>query len=87
MSDGSSNGGGSGKTFQIGPLDGSAFGRFVGQVGVPAALAFVVLLEVIPRIDHGIAVADHVDAELQFLAARGCAPLPLATASSETLTR
>jgi len=57
-----------------------AFGRFVGQVGVPAALAFYILFSLAPAIQHGIAIADHVDAELQFLAARGCAPLPLAAA-------
>lgn len=54
-----------------------AVGRFIGQIGVPAAIAFFVLSQLIPRIDHGIAVADHVDAELQFLAARGCGPPPI----------
>jgi hypothetical protein len=55
----------------------SNFGRFVAQIGVPAALAFYVLAQLGPKIDHGIAVADHVDAELQFLAARGCAPVEI----------
>lgn len=48
---------------------------FASRVGVPALLALVVLQGLGPKIDHGIAIADHVDAELSYLAVRGCAPL------------
>lgn len=53
-------------------IDLGALGKFIAAVGVPAALSFLVITQLGPKIDHGIAVADHVDAELQFLAARGC---------------
>lgn len=43
-------------------------------VGVPTLLALIVLTQLAPKIDRGIEIADHVDAELQFLAAQGCAP-------------
>jgi len=50
---------------------------FASRVGVPALLAIIILAGLGPKIDHGIAIADHVDAELTYLAARGCAPAPV----------
>jgi hypothetical protein len=55
---------------------------FAKSVGVPALIAIIVLTQLSPKIDRGIAIADHVDAELQYLALRGCAPSP----TSQTLT-
>lgn len=46
-------------------------------LGVPFVILLIVLTQIGPKIDHGIAIADHVDAELQYLAARGCAPIPI----------
>ncbi len=48
--------------------------EFAKSVGVPALIAILVLTQLQPKIDRGIAIADHVDAELQYLALRGCAP-------------
>jgi hypothetical protein len=50
---------------------------FAKSVGVPALIAILVLTQLQPKIDRGIAIADHVDAELSYLALRGCAPLPV----------
>lgn len=50
---------------------------FVSKVGVPFAVLLIVLTQLGPKIDHGIAVADHVDALLTYLAANGCAPTPI----------
>jgi len=50
--------------------------RLAERVGAPTLIAVLVLTQLNPKIDHGIAIADHVDAELQYLAARGCAPIP-----------
>ncbi len=44
-------------------------------LGVPFVVLLVVLTQLGPKIDHGIMVADRVDAELQFIAARGCGPV------------
>lgn len=50
--------------------------EFAKSVGVPALIAVIVLVQLGPKIDRGIAIADHVDAELSYLALRGCAPAP-----------
>jgi hypothetical protein len=47
---------------------------FAKSVGVPALITIIVLTQLSPKIDRGIAIADHVDAELSYLALRGCAP-------------
>jgi hypothetical protein len=47
----------------------------VKDFGFPAVVTVIILTQLVPKIDHGIAVADHVDAELQYLAVRGCAPI------------
>jgi hypothetical protein len=46
------------------------------RLGVPLVVLILVFWQISPKIDHGISIADHVDAELQYLALRGCAPLP-----------
>lgn len=46
------------------------------RLGVPAFVLYIVLAQLGPKIDHGIAVADRVDAELQVVIERGCGPLP-----------
>lgn len=46
--------------------------EFAKSVGVPALIAVVVLVQLQPKIDRGIAIADHVDALLTVLAQRGC---------------
>lgn len=44
------------------------------RLGVPLLVLLIVLGQLVPKIDRGIQIADHVDAELQYLALRGCAP-------------
>lgn len=44
------------------------------RVGVPFVILLIVLQQLSPKIDRGIEIADHVDAELQYLAAVGCSP-------------
>lgn len=51
-----------------------AWGDVAARVGVPFALAVIILTQLVPKIDRGIEIADHVDAELQFIAANGCSP-------------
>jgi len=64
-----------------GPLDklraatGLDLQRLVERVGAPTLIAVLILSQLEPKIDRGIQIADHVDAELQYLAVRGCAPL------------
>lgn len=53
--------------------------EFGKVLGVPTLVLVIVLFQLAPKIDHGIAVADHVDAELQYLALRGCAPVTVIT--------
>lgn len=48
--------------------------RLAERVGAPTLIAVIVLAQLTPKIDRGIQIADHVDAELQYLAAVGCAP-------------
>lgn len=48
--------------------------EFVKSVGVPAAIALLIIIQLGPKIDHGVAVADHVEALLTTIAARGCGP-------------
>ncbi len=48
--------------------------RLTERVGAPTLIAVLVLSQLTPKIDRGIQIADHVDAELQYLAAVGCAP-------------
>lgn len=38
-----------------------------GTIGVPAVLALVILLQLLPRIDHGIGVADRVEGKLDLV--------------------
>jgi hypothetical protein len=47
----------------------------IKDFGFPAVVAILLLTQLSPKIDRGIQIADHVDAELQYLAVRGCAPL------------
>lgn len=54
-----------------------ALGQAAQVVGVPALVLFLLITQLEPRIDHGIAIADRVDAELQVVIERGCGPLPL----------
>jgi len=44
------------------------------RLGVPFLVLMIVLTQLTPKIDRGIQIADHVDAELQYLALRGCSP-------------
>lgn len=46
----------------------------VSRVGVPFVILLIFLTQLSPKIDRGLEIADHVDAELQYLAAHGCAP-------------
>lgn|GEM_PF-3638865 len=50
--------------------------RLLERAGAPTLIAVIVLAQLTPKIDRGIQIADHVDAELQYLAAVGCAPRP-----------
>jgi hypothetical protein len=52
------------------------YGDFVARVGVPFAIALLVLAQLVPKIDRGIQIADRVDAELQFLASSCQRPFP-----------
>ncbi len=47
------------------------------RFGAPTLIAVLILTQLAPKIDRGIQIADHVDAQLQYLAAVGCAPRPL----------
>jgi hypothetical protein len=63
--------------------------RLLERFGAPTLIAVLVLGQLTPKIDRGIQIADHVDAELQYLAAVGCAPrgatLPFAALDSDSL--
>jgi hypothetical protein len=48
--------------------------RLLERFGAPTLIAVLILLQLQPKIDHGIAVADHVDAELTYLSSVGCSP-------------
>jgi len=48
--------------------------RLLERFGAPTLIAVLVLTNLSPKIDRGIQIADHVDAELQYLASAGCAP-------------
>jgi len=50
--------------------------RLLERFGAPTLIAVLILLQLEPKIDHGIAIADHVDAQLSYLAAVGCGPPP-----------
>lgn len=52
--------------------------RLLERFGAPTLIAVLVLTQLEPKIDRGIQIADHVDAELTYLAAVGCSPTPLA---------
>lgn len=52
--------------------------RLLERFGAPTLIAVLILTQLSPKIDRGIQIADHVDAELQYLANVGCAPLPRA---------
>lgn len=51
-------------------------GRLAERVGVPFVIALIVLSNLSPKIDRGIAIAERVDAQLSYFAAVGCAPVP-----------
>jgi len=42
------------------------------KLGVPAFVLAVMMITLAPRIDHGLAVAERVDAELSIIVAQGC---------------
>lgn len=50
--------------------------RLLERFGAPTLIAVLILTQLEPKIDRGIQIADHVDAELTYLAAVGCAPVP-----------
>jgi hypothetical protein len=50
------------------------------RLGVPAFVLAVLMLTLAPRIDHGLAVAERVDAELSIIVAQGCFAPPAAGA-------
>lgn len=41
------------------------FTRAIAAGGWPVAVLLIVLWQIVPKIDHGIAIADHVDSTLQ----------------------
>jgi len=41
----------------------------LSKLGVPVVVLAIVLFQLIPRIDHGIAVADRVEGQLNIIAA------------------
>jgi hypothetical protein len=47
------------------------------RLGVPTFVLVVLLTTIIPKIEHGIAIADRVDAELQLIAASCYAQRPV----------
>jgi hypothetical protein len=47
---------------------------WITRLGLPTVILIVFLTQLSPKIDRGLQIADHVDAELQYLAIRGCAP-------------
>lgn len=57
--------------------------RLAERVGAPTLIAVLILLQLEPKIDHGIAIADHVDAQLTYLALVGCGPRPPGQAVAE----
>jgi hypothetical protein len=48
--------------------------RLLERFGAPTLIAVLILTQLEPKIDRGIQIADHVDAELTYLAVAGCAP-------------
>ncbi len=55
---------------QNSPIVSSAvLAELAGRLGVPTFVLVVLLIFIGPKIDHGIAVADRVDGELQIIAA------------------
>jgi len=71
---------------EIGPTLSSWAPDLAKSAGVPALIAVIVLTQLQPKIDRGIAIADHVDAELQYLAIRGCSPVGNFPSSSEVVS-
>ncbi len=49
-------------------LNGIVIQRIGERLGVPAIVLIIVLTTLVPKIDKGIAIADHVDAVLQVIA-------------------
>lgn len=39
--------------------------KAIASGGWPVAVLLIVLWQIVPKIDHGIAIADHVDSTLQ----------------------
>lgn len=52
------------------PLDPQTWLSFVKDIGVPSVILLVVLLQVIPRVDRGIQIADRVDSTLVLVSAQ-----------------
>lgn len=52
-------------------------GRVAERVGVPFVLAMFVMLQLLPRIDRGVTIAERVEVEMNYLATVGCAPRQL----------
>jgi hypothetical protein len=59
---------------QIKSAGGFDLQRILERFGAPTLIAVLLLTQLSPKIDRGIQIADHVDAELTYLAAVGCAP-------------
>jgi len=57
--------------------------RLLERFGAPTLITVLILTQLSPKIDRGIQIADHVDAELQYLASAGCAP-PLRAAPPQS---
>lgn len=49
--------------------------KAVAAGGWPVVVLLIMLWQVVPKIDHGIAIADHVDSTLQRIES-SCALLP-----------
>lgn len=51
-----------------------SWAKLAANIGIPAAILFVTILQIVPSINYGIRVAERVDAELNILAIN-CADL------------
>lgn len=51
----------------------------VSKVGVPLVVLLIVLVQMSPRVDRLIDIANQQEAELRYLAIKGCAPSAVTT--------
>jgi hypothetical protein len=56
-----------------------SIGRFVSNVGVPAAIAFFILSQITPRLDSQTILLTEVNTQLTVLQTTGCVVRPTVT--------